>query len=766
MTDRSGARVRRKSRKRLTATAAAPSLRAAITLSIAVGIAVSTAVSIAVAGAAPAFADEPDASGGNPGPVLSQSLSLLAAEASGVTAAEGGAIDPSLGLKVDDAGRPVVNIVFTGADALAAAQPTIAGLGDIIAVTTSQSTIVAGISADRLAAVAALDGVSSVSPVVGGRVAGAGIGARSALPTVAADASCNPLDVEADAPEALDTAAARAAFGVDGSGVTVGIISDSYNVATDPLTTAEQDVAAGALPGSTNPCGFTTDVLVLSEGSSSTVGTTDEGRAMAQLVHGVAPGAKLIFSSYAGTQPSYADSIRALQDHGADIIVDDIINFDEPVYQEGIIGGAIREVEAEGVLYLAAAQNQTSFGAASTPEHPRFNEGENISSWATSAYTPIACPPQVVAVAREAQASPTLEVDCQDFGATSAASVSPAFLQAELGVAPVDPVADTTGIVTMQWGQGGWDVSTAFLLLAFDSEGVALTQRVDEEAQGNLPFAINKFAPTTVAPSTSSYNFAVVRLLDSPSLATPPLKIQFELDDPGVLSLGDGTPWGPAITIGPSIQGHPADSTVLTLGASSVQSPSVIETYSGVGPVRYIFEPMTPTPSPPVPIASPETRGKPDVVSVDKSVTTFFPDGAAGDFRFAGTSAATPNAGAVAALAREFAPGATPAEVRAALVSTATPMPVQAGDYGVSAPYVTGAGRIDAVAALSALAAVVPTPGPSPVPAPGADGNRLADTGADAAGLGGVAGMAVLVALAGAVLVGVRVTSRRLRHRA
>ena len=72
--------------------------------------------------------------------------------------------------------------------------------------------------------------------------------------------------------------------GVDGTGITVGVLSDSY----DNLRGASADVASGDLPSG---------VIVLKDLAS---GGTDEGRAMLQIVSDVAPGAKLAFHTAAG----------------------------------------------------------------------------------------------------------------------------------------------------------------------------------------------------------------------------------------------------------------------------------------------------------------------------------------------------------------------------------------------------------------------------------------------------------------------------------
>src|SRR5205814_401625 len=76
--------------------------------------------------------------------------------------------------------------------------------------------------------------------------------------------------VESQGDAAIQASTARSTFNVDGTGITVGVISDSYN----SLGTAAADVASGDLP---------TNVQVLQDD----VGQTDEGRAMLQIVHDV-----------------------------------------------------------------------------------------------------------------------------------------------------------------------------------------------------------------------------------------------------------------------------------------------------------------------------------------------------------------------------------------------------------------------------------------------------------------------------------------------
>ena len=141
----------------------------------------------------------------------------------------------------------------------------------------------------------------------------------------------------------------RTSLGYNGAGITVGVLSDSYNY----LGGAAADVASGDLPGVGNPNGYTTPVNVLADN-----GTTDEGRGMLQLIHDVAPAAALAFATANGGQATFANHIDSLRTMaGANIIVDDVYYFAEPMFQDGVIAQAVDTVVAAGVPYFSSAGN-------------------------------------------------------------------------------------------------------------------------------------------------------------------------------------------------------------------------------------------------------------------------------------------------------------------------------------------------------------------------------------------------------------------------
>ncbi|WP_218079390.1 S8 family serine peptidase [Anthocerotibacter panamensis] len=137
--------------------------------------------------------------------------------------------------------------------------------------------------------------------------------------------------------------------GIDGAGITVAALSDSYNTTGGPISAAT-DIGTGDLPGVGNPLGNTQPVVVLQD----FVGGADEGRAMLQIVHDLAPKAKLCFATANLGEVTFGNFIRALADPAqacnADVIVDDIIYFDEPFFSDGIVAQAVDDV-ANGVSF-------------------------------------------------------------------------------------------------------------------------------------------------------------------------------------------------------------------------------------------------------------------------------------------------------------------------------------------------------------------------------------------------------------------------------
>ena len=143
--------------------------------------------------------------------------------------------------------------------------------------------------------------ISQVGNVVSGLLPIASIDALEALGSLQfarpsyAMTRAGSVDSQGDA--AMHSDDARALFGIDGSGITVGTLSDSFDCAgTEELA----DVLSGDLPAG---------IEILND---SMCPGTDEGRAMMQLIHDVAPSAGLAFHTAFGGKADFALGIEEL----------------------------------------------------------------------------------------------------------------------------------------------------------------------------------------------------------------------------------------------------------------------------------------------------------------------------------------------------------------------------------------------------------------------------------------------------------------------
>jgi hypothetical protein len=158
---------------------------------------------------------------------------------------------------------------------------------------------------------------------------------------------------------------ARAGFGVDGTGIKVGVVSNSYNtILGNPAFT---DIQNDDLPGTGNLNGNTTPVQVVAEYPYGV--QSDEGRAMLQIVHDVAPKANLAFATGFVTAGNMAQRIKDLQAAGCNVIVDDVTHITESFFSDGMVAQAVDVVTAQGVSYWTSAGNfgNKSYEAIYTP---------------------------------------------------------------------------------------------------------------------------------------------------------------------------------------------------------------------------------------------------------------------------------------------------------------------------------------------------------------------------------------------------------------
>jgi hypothetical protein len=146
----------------------------------------------------------------------------------------------------------------------------------------------------------------------------------------------------------------RSGYNVTGQGIKIGVISDSYN--TIPNSTVHppdlfntnneaDDVRLGELPS---------NVHVLQD---FPIRRSDEGRAMLELAHDIAPGAELYFRTGYFTKFDFALGIKQLRDAGCKIIVDDMTYLDAFSLKDDVVARTVDTVVNQGVTYFSAAGN-------------------------------------------------------------------------------------------------------------------------------------------------------------------------------------------------------------------------------------------------------------------------------------------------------------------------------------------------------------------------------------------------------------------------
>ncbi|MCS5495917.1 S8 family serine peptidase [Cnuibacter physcomitrellae] len=631
-------------------------------------------------------------------------------------AASGLSTDGASALVVDDAARVLVGVVFADDDALQAGLAAVTGLGEIARTARSAPEVFVSVAPSRFDDLAAIPGVVEVSPALSGVTSDTpALGGPAAdAPDVAATAAPSCRSIPSDVDSALGNAGVREKFGVDGTGVVVGILSDSFAGAPHALTTPAQDVAAGALPGPGNPCGYETAVRVLVD--DTTGQGSDEGRAMAQIIHSAAPGATLLFAAAGPGQSTLADSVRMLHEAGATVIVDDVWFPEETLWQRGLVATAIAEANDDGVTLLSSAGNATSIGTLG--DEP----GQSIGSWETTAFHPMTCPTAVLDIVD--RWSPTGTIDCADMsGGTD---------QPRATLALTAATAEKGGTLMTQWSEPMYGLTTMIVPLLLDHATGTLV---------NLPVQADRDTPSISVSvpvrASADYDLVLVRERMDPATATPDaeLRVKWKTSGLSLSALQDTT--SPDVVVGPTVWAHAGDPATIAVAAASVLDTSQLEDFSSSGPSTYLFEPVHAdrTPSPRYP--SPLTLFKPQITGVDGEQTTFFGQNSTEQpdvWRFYGTSAAAPSVAAVAALAQAAAPQATADEIRQQMILTADDVSANEAYAGATTPAWIGAGLVDPDGLLAALVGPSPAPpGPSPAPVPvpaAAGGDRLADTGA------------------------------------
>jgi subtilisin-like proprotein convertase family protein len=446
---------------------------------------------------------------------------------------------------------------------------------------------------------------------------------RSTLATVLAPhARSKTVTSEGDATLAADTA--RATFHVSGTGVKVCVLSDGVDSLSD-------EQAKGELPA--------VDVLPGQDGEG------DEGTAILEIVHDLAPNADLGFATVNPTQEQFAQNIRDLRFvAGCDIIVDDVIYFAEATMQDGIVAAAVNDVIADGGHYFSSAGNEGNNldGTSGNYEGDFVDSGETVGKFRGHA--------------TDFDPGPGVQV----YDPLSAFS------------SPGAPI-----ILTWADPQGG--ANDDYDLYEFDDAGNVLAVSQDVQNGNDDPFegffgndgsgpriAVVKFRGNDVYFKVTAFRSRFVDSADGLTAFSTP-----------------GQTWGHSAARGAfSVAAAPAhDPLPFDLEPGDPPNPSgpfpnpfdatqLPERFTSDGPRRIFFNEDGSAITPGnFSSTGGEVRQKPEITSADGVVTGLDPDGPFNPFF--GTSAAAPHAAAIAALVLSGNPGMTNDALRAAFESTA-----------------------------------------------------------------------------------------------
>jgi Subtilase family len=516
---------------------------------------------------------------------------------------------------------------------------------------------------------------------------------------------------------------------LSGAGITVGVLSDSYDCypvyaasglnANGPNgyanngfnTTAAGDITTGDLPAS---------VTVLEEASCLDYGQPlqlpfgDEGRAIMQIVHDVAPGAGLAFYTAENSEADFANGITQLAASaasggaGAKVIIDDVGYFDEPFFQDGLVAQSVNAAEASGVAYFSSAGNNGTLAynnnaptfATSSTSPP--NSGEKLLNFnqaggAVSTTLPVTIPPMVpgefVAIVVEWD-QPYVTGAQNSGGSTSAIDVC---ITGAVG----NDVIDNGNLQTMPCSGPSTVGQDPVQIMIIDNPA----NNPNNSSQETLNIVVG-VANSTTLPGR--------------------IKVVVEDDGAGSVITNYATNSG-------TLQGHPSAVGAAAVGAAffpnTLSCGAVIPTlelFSSAGGDPILFD-VNGKPQ------AAEMRQKPDFVSPDGGNDTFlgftlasggitdpstvpqcanntsFPN-------FFGTSAAAPHAASIAVLLLQADPALTPAQIYSMLQQSGAPMGVSsnptvgvtpnptAGTFNFDAGY----GFVQANVAAQMVPAIIP----------------------------------------------------------
>lgn len=473
---------------------------------------------------------------------------------------------------------------------------------------------------------------------------------------------------------------------ITGAGITIGILSDSFNNNGGEAYAVED----GYLPGTVEINGTIETGGTVANGSSIVNGVdilkdyagSDEGQAMAEIIHSIAPGATIDFYTAFDSESDFAAGITALVNAGANIIVDDVSYSDEPFFQNaGSITLAVEAAEAKGVDYFTSAGNfasdyyQGTFEGTAGVTLNGINGTQTVDEVSTNGTTS-----PFVAFNLAAGASTTIDLQWSQ------------------------PTSSTGGTTYgIEVGFFTEDSDGNFDLLSYQTtengQTVTVNETYDIQTTNNLPnsASVVGYSPYVegVVDNTGTSGTVYMAFIQNDGTTTgrnghavatsangSTFKLLFE-DNGGLIT-------GPDLGSGSgAVFGHALATGVNAVGAINVsQAPSGAPEYfssSGTGEILYDSSGNL--------LSTPVDAAEPVFLGPDGSDTTIYNP-------FDGTSAAAPADAAVAALVLQADPSLSTTQVTSLLESTATP------DNSASTA-IAGAGLVNADAAVTAAVNMV-----------------------------------------------------------
>jgi hypothetical protein len=396
-----------------------------------------------------------------------------------------------------------------------------------------------------------------------------------------------------------------ASTGITGTGVKVCVLSDGVDSLASQQT-------AGELPA----------VTVL----AGQAGSGDEGTAMLEIIHDMAPGAAMGFATAGPSQAQFATNIQNLRTvAGCDIIVDDFTYFAEAAFQDGTIAQAVNTVTTAGALYFSSAANSGNL--------TNLTSGTFEGDFVTSA----AAVPAPIAAAE----SPTI-VTLHAFSGN-----------------PFTTLTAASTFISLKWSDALGASGNDYDLFVMNSSGTTI-----------LASGTNNQTGTQDPVETVSGSFPVGARIYIAKFSGVARALRIDTNR-GRIALADGTDG--------STFGHNAAASGFTAAAVNVGTAgggafvgggtNPIEFYSSDGARKIFYNPNGTAITPGNFLFN--TSGGTTLAKVDLTASDCGSTAVPGFATFCGTSAAAPTAASIAALIKSAKPTATNAQIKTALLNSA-----------------------------------------------------------------------------------------------